>query len=48
MTLKQAFDSALKQLEAADTPSPRLSAELLLMFTLVARGLISSPIQSAN
>jgi release factor glutamine methyltransferase len=34
MALKQAFDSALKQLEAADTPSPRLSAELLLMFTL--------------
>ncbi len=34
MTLKQAFDTALKQLEAADTPSPRLSAELLLMFTL--------------
>ena len=34
MTLKQAFDAALKQLEAADTPSPRLSAELLLMFTL--------------
>lgn len=32
-TLKQAFDSALKQLEQADTPSPRLSAELLLMFT---------------
>lgn len=34
MTLKQAFESALKQLEAADTPSPRLSAELLLMFSL--------------
>lgn len=34
MTLKQAFDAALKKLEAADTPSPRLSAELLLMFTL--------------
>ncbi|ABF43471.1 [protein release factor]-glutamine N5-methyltransferase [Candidatus Koribacter versatilis Ellin345] len=34
MTLKQAFDSALKHLEAADTPSPRLSAELLLMFSL--------------
>ncbi len=34
MTLKQAFDSALKRLEGADTPSPRLSAELLLMFTL--------------
>lgn len=34
MTLKQAFDSALRQLEAADTPSSRLSAELLLMFTL--------------
>jgi release factor glutamine methyltransferase len=34
MTLKQAFDSALKDLEEADTPSPRLSAELLLMFTL--------------
>lgn len=34
MTLKQAFDAALRQLEQADTPSPRLSAELLLMFTL--------------
>ncbi len=34
MTLKQAFDAAVKRLEAADTPSPRLSAELLLMFTL--------------
>ena len=34
MTLKQAFDGALKKLEAADTPSPRLSAELLLIFTL--------------
>jgi release factor glutamine methyltransferase len=34
MTLKQAFDAALKKLEAADTPSPRLNAELLLMFTL--------------
>jgi release factor glutamine methyltransferase len=34
MTVKQAFDSALKRLEQADTPSPRLSAELLLMFTL--------------
>ncbi|HEY3929564.1 MAG TPA: peptide chain release factor N(5)-glutamine methyltransferase [Candidatus Koribacter sp.] len=34
MTLKQAFDAALKKLEAADTPSPRLSAELLLMFSL--------------
>jgi release factor glutamine methyltransferase len=34
VTLKQAFDSALQRLGAADTPSPRLSAELLLMFTL--------------
>jgi len=34
MHLKQAFDSALRQLEEAETPSPRLSAELLLMFTL--------------
>jgi release factor glutamine methyltransferase len=34
MTLKEAFDSALRHLEEADTPSPRLSAELLLMFTL--------------
>jgi release factor glutamine methyltransferase len=34
MTLKQAFDAALSRLEQADTPSPRLSAELLLMFTL--------------
>ncbi len=34
MTLKQAFDAALKRLEQADTPSPRLSAELLLMFAL--------------
>jgi release factor glutamine methyltransferase len=34
LTLKQAFDAALKQLEAAETPSPRLSAEILLMFTL--------------
>jgi release factor glutamine methyltransferase len=34
MTLKQAFDSALQRLEQADTPSPRLSAELLLMFAL--------------
>jgi release factor glutamine methyltransferase len=34
MKLKTAFDSALKRLEEADTPSPRLSAELLLMFTL--------------
>jgi release factor glutamine methyltransferase len=34
MTLKQAFDSALKKLEQADTPSSRLSAEILLMFTL--------------
>jgi release factor glutamine methyltransferase len=33
-TLKQAFDAALRRLEQADTPSPRLSAELLLMFTL--------------
>lgn len=34
MTLKQAFDTALRQLEAASVPSPRLSAELLLMFSL--------------
>src|ERR1700760_4164631 len=34
MTLKQAFDLALRKLQDADTPSPRLSAELLLMFTL--------------
>lgn len=34
MQLKQAFDAALGRLEAADTPSPRLSAELLLKFTL--------------
>ena len=34
VNLKHAFQSALKRLEAADTPSPRLSAELLLMFAL--------------
>lgn len=34
MLLKQAFDEALRRLDAADTPSSRLSAELLLMFTL--------------
>ncbi len=34
MNLKEAFNLALTKLEAADTPSPRLSAELLLMFTL--------------
>jgi release factor glutamine methyltransferase len=34
MTLKQAFDAALCRLEQSDTPSPRLSVELLLMFTL--------------
>lgn len=34
MTLKEVLTEALKKLEAGDTPSPRLSAELLLMFTL--------------
>ncbi len=34
MTVKQAFDAAFQRLEQAETPSPRLSAELLLMFTL--------------
>ena len=34
MTLRAALASAISRLTAANVPSPRLNAELLLMFTL--------------
>ena len=34
MQLKQALTSAIARLKADDVPSPRMNAELLLMFTL--------------
>ena len=48
MQLKQAVDSAYQLFVENDVPSPRLNAELLLLFVLIANAPISTPTLSAS
>ncbi len=48
MQLKQAVDSAYQLFVENDVPSPRLNAELLLMFALNRERLISTPTPNAS